>query len=58
MAKDWSKLPKWAQQDLEDMSNSRCTRFQRCNNCGRLSDDGYLCFYCGHDNSIEEANNE
>ena len=50
---DWSKLPKWAQQDLEDMFESRQTSFVRCNNCSRYHDDGYVCPYCGHDNSMD-----
>ena len=38
-------------QDNEDMGNSHCTGFERCKKCGRLSDEGYCCFYCGNDNS-------
>jgi len=51
---DYSKLPKWAQQDIEDMENSRCTQFERCHKCGRLHDNGYCCVYCGHDNSHDD----
>ena len=54
MEHDWSKLPKWAQRDLEDMQNSHCTGFVRCEKCGRIHDDGYRCFYCGHDPSWKE----
>ncbi len=36
-------------QDNEDMNNSHCTSFRQCPKCGRLSDDGYCCFYCGDD---------
>ncbi len=57
MKRDWSKLPKWAQQDLEDMENSHCTRFVRCKKCQRIHDSGYCCVYCGNDPSygVEEV---
>ncbi|KKM88989.1 hypothetical protein LCGC14_1253280 [marine sediment metagenome] len=59
MIRDTSKLPKWAQIDLEDMANSYYTSFDRCNKCERLHDSNIRCPYCGHDNSLaEEATNE
>ena len=51
---NYSKLPIWAQQDIEDMANSICTHFERCNQCGRLHDVGFCCPYCGHDNSDDD----
>ena len=50
---DYSSLPQWAQRDLEDMHNSHCTQFERCNKCYRLHDDGYCCPYCEDDNSTD-----
>ncbi len=38
-------------QDNLDMRDSRCTQFHRCSKCGRIHDAGYICFYCGHDDS-------
>ena len=55
---DWTKLPKWAQQDLEDMDSSYCTSFERCNKCDRLHDANYICPHCEHDNSMDEENDE
>ena len=51
---DYSKLSKWAQQDIEDMQDSRCTSFVRCGECDRLHDEGYCCPFCGHDGSQDE----
>jgi rRNA maturation endonuclease Nob1 len=53
--RSWSKLPKWAQQDLQDMYDSRQTSFERCRKCGRIYDTGYRCPYCGHDDSARLA---
>lgn len=38
--------------DVEDMSDSHCTSFARCNNCGRLHDSNYICPLCRWDNSL------
>lgn len=48
---DWAKLPQWAQRDLEDMMDSGQTAFVRCSKCHRMHDDGYICPFCGHDES-------
>lgn len=53
MHRDWGELPKWAQQDLGGMIESRQTIFVRCNECNRIHDKGYCCPHCGHDNSEE-----
>ena len=50
----WTTLPKWAQQDLQDMAASHCTSFERCDKCHRLHDRTYVCPFCGHDNSDSE----
>jgi hypothetical protein len=54
MKRDVTKLPKWAQQDIEDMENSHCTTFRRCPKCGRLHDESYCCVYCGWDYSEDD----
>ena len=38
-------------QDIEDMSSSLCTRFERCPSCKRIHDAGYVCWHCGCDSS-------
>ena len=48
---DVTKLPLWVQRDISDMEGSRCTVFERCNECNRLHDETYICPHCGHDNS-------
>lgn len=42
---------KQLRQDNEDMEGSHQTSYRRCPKCGRLSDEGYCCFYCGYDYS-------
>ncbi len=50
---DYSKLPEWAQRDIQDMEDSRQTSFSRCPKCNRLSDEGYYCFHCGYNYADE-----
>lgn len=38
--------------DIEDIQNSHCASFERCENCKRLHDASYVCPYCGKDGSI------
>lgn len=38
--------------DIEDIRNSHCNSFERCEVCNRLHDAGYVCPYCGKDSSI------
>lgn len=43
---------KQLRQDVEDMHDSRCTRFERCKNCEHLHDTNIICPDCGWDNSL------
>lgn len=40
------------EQDNEDMNNSYCTQFTRCERCGHLHDTNLCCTTCGQDPSL------
>ena len=48
------KENKQLRRDNEDMHDSLCARFDRCDKCDRLHDAQFICFHCGWDSSANE----
>ena len=54
LIKEFKKQTKQMLSDLEDLEYIFRNKFYRCNKCGHLTKEGYVCMFCGNDNTEED----